>query len=46
MEESIELQDIGDGRQRIMLCKDDGLRLQELIGNDIFVWYVFVHFFF
>ena len=38
MEESIELQDIGDGHQRIMPFKDDGLRLRELIGNDIFVW--------
>ena len=38
MEESIELQDIGDGRQRIMQFEDDGLRLRELIGNDIFVW--------
>ena len=38
MEESIELQDIGDGRQKIMPFEDDGLRLRELIGNDIVVW--------
>ena len=36
MEESIELQN-GD-RQRIMPFEEDGLRLRELIGNDIFVW--------
>ena len=37
MEESTELQNIGDSGQRIMPFEDDGLRLRELIGNDIAV---------
>ena len=36
--ESIELQYIGVDRQSIMPFEDDGLRLRELIGNDVFVW--------
>ena len=37
MEESIELQDIGDGGERIMPFEDDGLRLRELTGNERFL---------
>ena len=38
MEDSIELQNIGGDGQIIMPFGDDGLRLRELIGNDIYVW--------
>ena len=37
MKESTELQDNCDDCHRIMPFQDDGLRLRELIGNDLFV---------
>ena len=38
MKDSIELQNVGGDGKIIMPFEDDGLRLRELIGNDIFVW--------